>query len=47
MANVVKLLIEPGANPTVPRGDGKTALELALKHRHPITAGILQRHEAR
>jgi len=44
---VVLLLLRYGADSSVPRGDGKTALDLAIEHRHPATAKLLRDYQSR
>lgn len=39
--DVVKLLLERGADPTLSRTDGVTAYELSLREKHPKTAALL------
>lgn len=40
--NVVKLLLEHGADPNIPREDGKTALELSVENKHPGVSKLLR-----
>jgi ankyrin repeat protein len=42
--NVVKLLLEYGADPTLPRTDGQTAYDLAIENKHPKTAALVNEH---
>jgi uncharacterized protein len=42
--NVVKLLLDRGADPMVGRNDGRSALELAIKNGHTKTAALLMRY---
>jgi ankyrin repeat protein len=44
---LVKLLLDRGANPSLPRTDGRTALELAKENKRPQTAALLERYLAR
>ena len=44
---IVMLLLRYGADPSVPRGDGKTALDLAIEHQHPVTAKMLRGYRGR
>jgi uncharacterized protein len=44
---VVKLLLERGADPSLPRTDGRTALELARDNKHPKTAALIEQYLAR
>jgi ankyrin repeat protein len=43
-SEVVRMLLEYGADPAIPRGDGKTALELAEAQGHAGTARLLREH---
>ena len=47
MTAVVRLLLQHGADLTIARSDGKTALDLALEHNHPATAQILRQYAKR
>jgi ankyrin repeat protein len=38
---VVKLLLEHGADPSIPRGDGKTAFQLAVENKHPEVSKLI------
>jgi ankyrin repeat protein len=42
--NVVKLLLDRGADPMIGRNDGRSALELAIQNGHTKTAALLMRH---
>lgn len=44
---VVMLLLRYGADSSVSRGDGKTALGLAIEHQHPATAKLLRAYRGR
>jgi ankyrin repeat protein len=44
MFNVVKLLLEHGADVNLPRTDGKTALQLARENSHPQTAELIKNY---
>jgi ankyrin repeat protein len=43
-SDVVRLLLERGADPTLPRGDGTTALEIAEAEGHSDTARLLREY---
>ncbi|MCR4305247.1 MAG: ankyrin repeat domain-containing protein [Gallionella sp.] len=45
--DVVKLLLEHGADPKLPRTDGKTAYELALQNKHAKTAELVNTYAQR
>ncbi len=43
---IVSLLLRHGADLNLPRTDGKTALQLAFKHKHPKIAAIIEKMAA-
>lgn len=45
-SDVVRLLLERGADPTLPRGDGTTALEIAEAEGHSDTARLLREYSS-
>jgi len=45
--DVVKVLLESGADPTLPRTDGATAYELSHQGKHPKTAALLKSYVQR
>jgi|WetSurMetagenome_2_1015567.scaffolds.fasta_scaffold10503_2 uncharacterized protein len=42
--HIVKLLLEYGADPSIPRQDGKTAVEIARKNKHYKTTKLVQEY---
>jgi len=46
MYRVVELLLRRGADPSLPRTDGRTALELARANKHPKTAALIAQYIA-